>query len=236
MNKYSYVTGADRGLGLALTRVLLKEGYIVFAGSYMDWHELPELEEKYPESLEVVPLDVSDGDSVREAAERIKGKTEKLDLLFNNAGIFLEDGGDLLGEFDFDRMVEMFRVNSLGPLRVTNSVINLLIQGDEKKLVNISSEAGSCEDCWRSKDFGYCMSKSSLNVQSVILQNRLREYGIKVFAIHPGWLKSYILGELNEEAEVEPINSARNVYDLIEEKNDLNGPIYYDHKGKEMNW
>lgn len=236
LDRYAYVTGADRGLGLTLTKVLLKNGYDVFAGSYLDWHELPELEENYPESLLVLPLDVSDVDSVKDAADKIRNHTDKLDILFNNAGIYYEDASNVLEKLDFGKILEMYQVNALGPLRVISSVIRLLIEGDEKKLVNISSEAGSCGDCWRTSEFGYSMSKSALNKQSAILQNHLKEYEIKVFAIHPGWLRSYMLGELNEEAEVEPMDSAKNIFDLIRDKHDLEGPIYLDYQGNEMEW
>ncbi|WP_058301268.1 SDR family NAD(P)-dependent oxidoreductase [Gorillibacterium timonense] len=84
----AYVTGADRGLGLALTEGLLERGYQVYAGSYMsDWPELDRLAETYPKQLVQVPLDVSNGASVTAAADIIASQTPSLDLLINNAGI-----------------------------------------------------------------------------------------------------------------------------------------------------
>lgn len=236
MEKYAYVTGADRGLGLALTGVMLENGYTVFAGSYMDWHELPRLKKTHDKSLRIIPLDVTEPKSVKEAAEEIKKHTDKLDILVNNAGIYKEKTGTIFEELDFDEMVRMYQTNALGPLRVTHSVISLLARGDGKKLVNISSEAGSCSQTWRIKEYGYSMSKAALNKQSVILQNHLKEYGIKVFAVHPGWLRTYMLGRLDEEAEVEPEDSAQNIYRVIEKNDDLDGPIFMDYRGNTMEW
>lgn len=236
LERYAYITGADRGLGLALTKVLLKESYKVFAGSYIDWPELPQLKKKYEKKLTVLPLDVSDPESVKAAAENIKKNTEKIDILFNNAGIYYKNAGTILEELDFKKMIETYEVNSLGPLRVTHSVISLLLEGSEKKLVNISSEAASCNNCWRVKDYGYCMSKAALNKQSAILQNHLKDYGVKVFAIHPGWMKSYIEEELNEKADLDPLISAKKIYDLIKREHKLDGPIYLDYQGNEIDW
>jgi len=103
-------------------------------------------------------------------------------------------------------------------------------------LVNISSEAGSIGDCWRKKEFGYSMSKAALNMQSVILQNHLKEYGVKVLAIHPGYMKSYMLGEKNYDADIEPEAAAENIFKLLEEKKDINTPIFYDYQGNELPW
>lgn len=235
--KKVYITGADRGLGFAFVNKFLKEGYKVFAGRYLEeWDDLVELKKEYPDVLKLIPLDVGEDNSVKKAAQKIKQKTDSLDILINNAGIFYDENGDIFEKLDFEIMKDMFNVNALGPLRVTNSVIDLLIKGQDKILVNISSEAGSCGEAWRKMEYGYCMSKTAVNKQSVILQNHLKDYGIKVFAIHPGYLKSYMLGEKNMEADVEPNESAKKIYDLIKSKDKLEEHIYYDYLGEELEW
>lgn len=238
MNKNVLITGADRGLGLALSKRFLKEGYEVYAGSYLkDWPELSQLKSSYPDNLYIIPLDISDEQSVHNAFEAIKQRTGKLDILINNAGIYLDShAGDILGVLDFEAMVRMYEVNTLGPLRVTNSAMPLLLCGERKLIVNISSEAGSVTNCWRKKEYGYAMTKAALNMQCAILQNHVKEYGVKVLAVHPGWVKSYMSGKYNEEAEVEADDSAAGIYKLTMEKAQLEGPMYLDYQGNILPW
>lgn len=235
MRSKAYITGADRGLGFALTKSLLENGYIVFAGSYMPkWTQLSELNEIYPTDLTLVPLDVSDDLSVNQAANLIASKTDSLDLLINNAAIATDRSGTILEDLHFDDMRKMLEINTFGPLRVTHSVIKLLLNGERKLLVNISSEAGSIKNCWRVNEFAYSMSKASLNMQSAILQNHLREYGVKVLAIHPGWLKTYMLGDRNEKATLEAEESAYAIMKILLSKELFTYPMFIDHEGNEM--
>lgn len=103
-------------------------------------------------------------------------------------------------------------------------------------MINISSEAGSIGHCWRKKEYGYSMSKAALNMQTNILQNHLEEYGIKFFALHPGYLKTYMLGKKNISADIEPETSAESIYKLFI-ANPANYPdIYYDYEGNKFPW
>jgi len=133
-------------------------------------------------------------------------------------------------------MEKMYRVNSLGPLKVTHSVIDLLLKGEEKLLINISSEAGSIADCPREKEYGYSMSKAAVNMQSKIIQNHLQEKGLKVFALHPGYLKTYMLGDKNEEADIEAAESAAEIFRRFVEARKDYQEIYYDYQGNQLSW
>lgn len=236
--KTAYVTGSDRGLGLALVKVLLSKGYKVFAGSYMpEWPELNEVKETAGDSLTIISLDVTDEDSVREAANQISQETEHLDILINNAAILKDSSGDIFEELNFDDMMKLYNTNTLGPLRVTNSVVNLLIKGEEKRLVNISSEAGSIADCWRKQEYGYSMTKTALNMQSAILNNHLKEYGVHVYAFQPGYMRSFMFGELNTEAPVEPIESATGIVNqILKEPRSVDHVSYIDYQGNPLPW
>ncbi len=238
MKKHVFITGADRGLGLALVKKFIREGYIVYAGSYLtNWHELPEQKRLYPDQLFILPLDISDGQSVQNAADEIIQHSHELDILINNAGIYLDEhAGSILEDLDFEAMKRMYEVNTLGPLRVTQALIPLLLKGTRKLVVNISSEAGSVGDCWRNKEYGYSMSKAALNMQCAILQNHMKEYGVKVLAVHPGWVRSYMLGKFNDEATVEAEDSAEAIYKLTVEQTELNAPMYLDYQGRVLPW
>ncbi|REK58022.1 MAG: short-chain dehydrogenase [Thermobacillus sp.] len=237
MEKTAYVTGCDRGLGLALAKVLLTEGYRVFAGSYIaDWPELGELAEKEPK-LRIVPLDIGSDKSVQRAADIVKAETDHLDILINNAAIYRDRSEDIFGDLYFDDMLNMYNVNTLGTLRVTNSVIDLLVKGEGKRLVNISSEAGSIADNWRKREYGYCMTKAAVNMQSAILQNHLQEYGIKVMCFHPGWVRSWMSGKFNDKATVEAIDSAKGIIAQVLQPQEITSlPSYTDYTGKPLPW
>lgn len=237
MKLTAYVTGADRGLGLALTTVLLEQGYQVFAGSYLtEWGQLTQLKEQHPDRLIVVPLDVTSDESVADAAELISRHSDSLDVVINNAAIFMDRSGTIFEPLYFDDMRKIIETNTFGPLRVTHSVVSMLLKGNQKLLVNISSESGSIGNNWRKKEFAYSMSKSAINMQCAMLQTHLKEFGVKVFAFHPGWVRSYMLGKLNEEATVEPIDSAKGIYHCMMTRAGIDGPMYMDYQGNAMPW
>lgn len=93
MDRTAVVTGADRGLGLALCKGLLAKGWTVFAGQYMEaWPELSALVSEYPESLHIIALDVSSDESVKSGFGIISGITDRVDMLISNAGVSGRDG------------------------------------------------------------------------------------------------------------------------------------------------
>ncbi|TBL73966.1 SDR family NAD(P)-dependent oxidoreductase [Paenibacillus thalictri] len=241
MHKVACVTGADRGLGFELTKLLLKQGYTVFAGRFLsDWDWLDRAVPEYDGRLIPVELDVSDDESVKFAAKLIAGQTDKLDLLINNAGIGGGKDDEIFGDMHFDTMMKLYNVNALGPLRMVNALSGLLLAGEEKLLVNISSEAGQINQTWREGWYGYCMSKAALNVQSNIVHNQLKSKGGRVLVIHPGWMKSYMSGKLNENADISTAESAGHIMNTIRQY--LNSgeisqhPAFLDYKGEVMSW
>jgi NAD(P)-dependent dehydrogenase (short-subunit alcohol dehydrogenase family) len=240
MNKVACVTGADRGLGFELTKQLLEQQYTVFAGRFLaDWDWLDPLEQQYGGRLITVELDVASDDSVKTAAARIASHTDKLDLLINNAGIAGGKDGEIFTELDLALFQKMYDINALGPLRVTNALSHLLLAGEEKLLVNISSEAGQINQTWRESWYGYCMSKAALNVQSNIVHNQLKSKGGRVLVIHPGWMKSFMSGKFNENADISAEESARHILGTIRQYQSeeiAQHPSFLDYQGRVMSW
>ncbi|MBU9722758.1 MULTISPECIES: SDR family NAD(P)-dependent oxidoreductase [Bacillaceae] len=236
--KTIYITGADRGLGLALTRVFLGHGFKVFAGRYMsDWTELDDLKKEHGEDLDTVTLDVTDQSSVDNAAKYIEEQTGgKLDIVLNNAGLYKDRSTDIYGEFHYGDMMKLVDVNAFGPLRVAKSVLPLIMNGETKMIANISSEAASLGDSWRVKEYGYSMSKSALNMGLTILQNQLKEHGIKVLAFHPGFVKTYIMGEFMDFAEIDAMTSATGIAEQILKAPPIEEHMYIDYQGNKINW
>lgn len=233
MNKNILITGASRGIGLALTKIFLDNDFNIITLTTSIRDELKELSEKFKDKINNYICDITKEEELIKAFKVILKTTDSLEIIINNAAINLDDRKKDLDEIDFESMVKTYDVNSVSPLRVIKHFMPILKKGSCKLIVNISSEAGSIKDAWRKSEYGYCMSKSALNMASKILQNRFGEEGIKVLAIHPGWVKTDMGGK---EAPILPEESAKKIFDLILKKWKIKDPIYYDLDGKEMNW
>ena len=234
-----FVSGADRGLGFALCEELLKQDWHVFAGQYMPaWPDLSRLAGQYPERLQIVPLDVSSVESVYAAAQAVAEQTNYIDVLVNNAGIYSPITERTIREpQDYEEMHRLYDVNALGPLRVTEAFLPLTDRGNLKRLCFISSEAGSIARSERTAWFGYCMSKAALNMGIKILFNDLFPKGYTFRAYHPGWIRSYMLGEKNLEATFEPEEAAAMAIPILLGKREKEGQLaLIDYEGKEWPW
>ncbi len=242
MSETVLITGAGRGVGLALTKEFLAAGYRVFAGVRKTYHLLEEVKEEYPAALSLIPLDVTEMASVRAAAARVAAETPALEILINNAGVYLGDKTRPLEELDLEdnHLQQTMEVNAFGPLRVVQQFLPLLAAGRQKIIVNISSEAGSIGDCWRKQEYAYTMSKAALNMQTRILHNYLSPRGFKVKAIHPGWVRTDMGGK---EADLDPATSAEGIFRVIQKtiteepaiKEGGEG-IFLDYQGKILRW
>ncbi len=235
--KYALVTGCDHGVGLALTAQLAERGYTVAACRINpEEHLIDDLAGKYPDQILIFPLDISDDRSVKSLAACLP--FPHLDLLINNAGILgrMENGPE--EELDFDLIQKVININALGALRVTTALLHLLRKGHEKTVINISSEAGSIQDCWRTGWFGYCMSKSANNMQGALIHNTLRREGGRVFQIHPGHVATYMRGHLDTTAKITPDISAAGILRTVLDKphETGNSPLYLDYQGKALPW
>jgi NAD(P)-dependent dehydrogenase (short-subunit alcohol dehydrogenase family) len=172
--KRALITGANRGIGLQLTRQLLERGVEVLAVCRKSTTELDE------SGAEVIAgVDVADDDSVAGLATAVGDR--KLDLLVNNAGILTRETIEDIG---LDRIRKQFEVNSLGPLRVTLALLGNL--GAGSLLAIITSLMGSMTDNTSGARYGYRMSKAAVNAAGVSLSHDLRSRGIGVLLLHPG--------------------------------------------------
>jgi NAD(P)-dependent dehydrogenase (short-subunit alcohol dehydrogenase family) len=207
---YAFVTGADRGLGLALCAGLLARGWGVFAGQYLpDWPELTALRAQHPDRLALVPLDVASSESVQSASHAVAARAPQLRLLINNAGVISPSMHFGIHQAqDYGEMQRLYDVNALGPLRVVEAFLPLLAPSPLKRLCFVSSEAGSIVSCTRLAWYGYCMSKAALNMAVKILFNHLRPQGYTFRLYHPGWMRTYMSGAKNSAADLEPEEAA----------------------------
>ncbi len=181
----SVVTGANRGIGLELVRQLLARGGEVHA-AVRDPDAAGELRALGGDRLRIHRLDVLDPESVAALARALEAAP--VDLLINNAGVY---GGDHqhLSDVDFEDAVRTYRVNALGPLRVTLALLPNL-KAAKGKVIQVTSGMGSIADNKSGSFYAYRMSKAALNMMSRTLAVDLRGAGVASAVINPGWVKT----------------------------------------------
>lgn len=233
---YILISGADRGLGFGITKKLLDDGHIVFAGQFLtECKDLSNLKQKYYEQLHIIPLDVSDSESVLKAKEQIITHTDRLDMLINNAGIFEKPSAEDHLSTDYDYMMNIYNVNAVGGVRLTEALIDLLEKSNLKRICFVSSEAGSITQAKRTNCFSYCMSKAALNMYGKLLHNRLQPLGYSIRLYHPGWIKSYMSGQLSTEGDLSITEGAEYAVDFFFDKEiDESTIVMHGYDGEEF--
>lgn len=228
------LTGANRGIGLELTRQALQAGSRVWAACRQPEKadELRALQAAYQAQLFVLPLDVTDEATIQTAFTAVSRQTSSLDLLINNAGILYR--GETLANFDPERMRHTFDVNVLGVMRVTSRFVPLLRQGNRPRLINISSQLGSLQAM--DTDWGmlsYNSSKAALNMITRKLAHELARDGITVIALHPGWVQTDMGGP---HAAVTVPDSARGILTVAGRLDQSDSGKFFTYTGVEHPW
>ena len=233
MKQKIIITGVNRGLGLSLTKIFLSQVHEIFTICRQVSDEMQLLKNENPNQLKLHIGDVTDETSIEKVTRAIEKETDFIDMLINNAAVLFPTDNVPIEQVDFSTYGTTYQVNAIGPLKMVKHVLPLVRNGRGKRIVNISSEAGSISDAWRKNEYAYCMSKSALNMASRILQNYLEEGNIKILAVHPGWFSSD-MG--TSAAPITPDESAMKVGRLLDQSFELKGPMYYDLDGNQMKW
>jgi NAD(P)-dependent dehydrogenase (short-subunit alcohol dehydrogenase family) len=200
---FSVVTGANRGIGLALARALKDRGHHVLAACRTRSPELASL------GVEIVDgVDVATDEGIKALVRAVGGRA--IDLLVNNAGILV--WGDRLGDLRVDGIRQQFEVNALAPLRVTDALADRLGRG--AKVALITSRMGSIDDNTSGGAYGYRMSKAALNMAGKSLAVDLRARGVAVIVLHPGMVNTDMIG--GHGGQVEPAEAANGLLARID--------------------
>ncbi len=215
------ITGANRGIGLALAQQFSGRGDKVVAACRKT---SPELDATGAQVIEGV--DVTSDDAVAALAETLDGRT--IDILINNAGVLTREG---LDDLDWDAMRRQFEVNTLGPLRVTKALLPCLKSG--AKVAIISSRVGSIADNNSGGNYGYRISKTAVNMAGVCLAHDLRDRSIAVVLLHPGYVRT---GLTRMNGEIETDESARGLIARIDETTLERSGTFWHANGAELPW
>ena len=215
------VSGASRGIGLELARQYRDRGDQVVAACRQATDELKKL------GVEVVEgVDVTDQAAVSGLVKAV-GKRQ-VDILVNCAGVLSDES---LADLDFDRIRCQFEVNSLGPLRVTAALRENLEPGS--KVAIVTSRMGSIEDNTSGGRYGYRMSKCAVNMAGRSLAHDLKEAGIAVAVLHPGFVRTDMTGH---QGLVDPPESAAGLIARIDELTLESSGGFWHANGERLPW
>jgi NAD(P)-dependent dehydrogenase (short-subunit alcohol dehydrogenase family) len=217
----SLVTGANRGIGLELCRQL-KERHQEVIGVCRESSAGLDGLGVHVES----GVDITQDSDVNDLAQRLENV--KLSLLVNNAGILTRES---LAEMDFDRIRRQFEVNAIGALRVTTKLLDNLQEG--AKIAIITSRMGSIADNTSGSRYGYRMSKAALNIAGVSLAHDLKERGIAVGILHPGFVRTGMTGN---EGFIDPPEAARGLLARIDELTLATSGGFWHSNGERLPW
>jgi NAD(P)-dependent dehydrogenase (short-subunit alcohol dehydrogenase family) len=187
MQKTALITGANRGIGLQTGKELSGRGFRVFVGA-RDQRAGADAAASIAGSAEPLVIDVSDSMSIKAAARVLAAKTDRLDVLINNAGVYPDHGITIL-DVTRDRMVETFETNTFGPIEVTQAFLPLLRKSAAARVINVSSGYGQLDGLSPAVP-SYCLSKLALNGVTLMMSRALRAERIAINSVCPGWVRT----------------------------------------------
>lgn len=231
MTKHLLITGANRGIGLALVKEYLA----------LDWHvvaccrdpqsseALTELLEQHS-NLDIFELDVTDYQAVADLSESLNDLP--LDLLINNAGYYGPKGYGF-GDTNVEEWRKVLEVNTIAPLKLAEAFYAHLSGSSRPIIASMSSKVGSMEDNTSGGGYIYRSSKAGLNSVVKSLSNDLLPQGIISVALHPGWVLTEMGGP---NALIDTHKSALGLIKVIAELDESKSGGFYDYLGKVIPW
>ncbi|ACE83165.1 SDR family oxidoreductase [Cellvibrio japonicus] len=215
------ITGANRGIGLALCQTYLNKG----------WHVIGVCRTSTPElaqsGAEVISgIDVTDAKALAQLTTALGQR--QLNLVINNAGILRREA---LGQLDAASITGQFLVNALAPLKVTEALLDHL--APSAKVAFITSRMGSIADNSSGGYYGYRMSKAALNAGAMSLARDLQPRGIAVAILHPGYVQTAMV---NFGGDISAHESAQRLSQRIDDLNLDNSGGFWHSNGERLPW
>lgn len=221
------ITGANRGIGLELTKRYAADGWTVIA-TCRDPQAATAL--KAIKGVTVEALEVTDYAAVDKLAAKYSGTA--LDLLLNNAGIYGNRDGALQVS-DFDVYLEVLRVNSVAPMKLALAFLpHLKLTKGGAKIATISSRMGSIGET-RGGSYAYRASKAAINAGMRNLAFDLKSAGISVITLHPGWVKTDMGGQ---GADIDVATSGAGLKKVIDGLTLQDTAKFFNYDGSEIPW
>ncbi|MDD1780175.1 SDR family oxidoreductase [Enterovibrio sp. ZSDZ35] len=222
------VTGAGRGIGLEMVKQLLKRGDFVLA-TFRGTEPPPSLLSLACANLEFHPLRVTHAKDIETLAETLEGRT--IDLLINNAGI-IGPKHQAYNDMDVSGWLETFEINTIAPLMITTALIPNLTLSSNPRVITISSQMGALNRDAKGM-LAYRSSKAAVNKVMQVLSLELKEQGITVCPVHPGWVKTDMGGD---KADITTQESADGILALADRLSIENSGTFFTWEGNFHEW
>jgi len=225
------ITGANRGIGLALSQNFVSAGWQVFACCRTPEAamELQHLSQQHP-AVKIHPLEVSDPEQLHELAEDLKGVP--IDILFNNAGIWGPPDQDF-GALDEAWWLETLRVNVIAPMKIIEALVENVAASQRRIVATMGSKLGCLADNTSGGMYIHRTSKAAAHMVMRGLACDLLDRGIVSVAIHPGWVRTRMNGPL---APLEPFESAEGIARVLLGLTLADSGKLLTFEGKELAW
>lgn len=212
------ITGSNRGIGLSLAENYAEQGWNVVATCRKPDKatDLISLKEKY-DNVNIEQLDVTSQKQINALAEKYKGIP--IDVLLNNAGILGDIRDQVFGALNEETFEQVFAVNTLAPLKVSEAFVEHVSLSEQKKIVSMTSGLGSMQiTANQSYFYFYRMSKAALNMAVVAMNASLRNQGIISALIAPGQVDTKLLEESGYRGpnKITPDESAKSLIRIID--------------------
>ena len=225
------ITGTNRGIGLEFVKHYLKNNEKVIAtcrnrNSAKDLLEL----ENTTNNLSLLELDVSKPNSIDEFTSKIAN--QPIDTFINNAGVFGPRNIEF-GNFNAKEWLDVFNINTIATLLITQKILKNLRLGKNKKLAFISSKVGSIEDNTGGGMYIYRTSKTALNQVIKSLSIDLKEENFIAVALHPGWVQTDMGGP---NALIDTKTSVKGLIEVIDNLAPKNSGRFYNYDGSPIPW
>jgi short-subunit dehydrogenase len=217
-----FITGANKGLGLEFVRQYASDNWRVLAScrNLVQAKDLQTLSQHF-ENITLLQLDITNPIQLNQIAS--KYAETPIDLLINNAGMYLEDD---FGSISVDTMKQVFLTNAIAPLKVSEIFSKNIGQSHLKTIISLSTKTS--DDLNRGLSYNYRASKAALNVIMKNLALDLKEKNIKVFTLNPGSVKTEIGGP---HAVISTEQSVSNMRMLLQRLTLRDSGLFIDHLG-----
>lgn len=228
MNINYLITGANRGIGLALAEELVSNGEKVISlyRRSSDSDKLISLQSKNPSRVELHKADVTVENDLISTSKKI----ENLDVLICNAGIMGARGGMMDENNNYNIISDVLMTNVAGPFFTIRAFLNQIKQSKNPKIIIISSHMGSQKHTG-SESYFYRASKAAINNIMITFSNELRVSEIPIVCVHPGWVRTEMGGSF---ATLSTQESARSLYKFIQKIDMAKSGHFYNYDGNKL--
>lgn len=229
MSKTILITGANRGIGLELARQYIQNGDEVLACCRQP-SEATQLKQIVQQGQGAIfQLDVTNEVNVKDLSQKLADKP--IDILINNAGIYGESNEEIT-KISAENMSRVFATNVIGVVNVSGALLNNVIASQEKTIVVVTSKMGSITEA-QGGAYTYRASKAAVNSITRTFAYDLKEQGVNVIAVHPGWVKTDMGGP---NAPVDMVASATGIRNVVANKKCVTKNGFVDFQGKSISW